>query len=117
MMWTDSLEKAVYSAITYIRKVQHKRLPGVNIIETVAQKCDQKESKIEKHLDHFVETRAVLITFTEKVDSYFTFDTGNIGVEEDDPQILLMDDVSTHWNLESTKKLHESSRDFNKECY
>ena len=63
-MGNDSLEKAIYSAINHIRKVQHKHPHSVNIVETVAGKHGPSESRIKKHLDHLVETGAVFITVT-----------------------------------------------------
>ena len=93
-MGNDSLERAIYSAINHIRKVQHKRPHSVNIVETVAEKHVLSESRIKKHLGHLVETGAVFITVTERGDPYFIFNPENIGEGENDSHDILIHDLS-----------------------
>ena len=62
MMGNTSLEQAIYLAIDYIRKVQHKRPYSENIVDTVAKKYGLNETKVKKQLDHLVETGAIYIT-------------------------------------------------------
>ena len=94
MMGNTSLEQAIYLAIDYIKKVQHKRPYSENIVDTVAKKYGLNETKVKKRLDHLVETGAIYIAVTERGDSYFIFDPENMEFKVMDFQDLSMDDLS-----------------------
>ena len=117
-MENTSLEQAIYLAIDYIRKVQHKRPYSEKIVDTVARKYGLSEAKVKKQLDHLVETGAIYITVTERGDSYFVFDPlcsqrfilcvfdpEKMEVKETDFQDLSMDELSLDFDFGNSQNL------------
>ena len=108
VMTNLSLEQAIYLAINYIRKVQHKRPYSENIVDTVAKKFGLSEAKVKKQLDHLVESGAIYITVTERGDSYFIFDPENMDVNETDFQDLSIDDLSLDFDFGNSQNMGET---------
>ena len=94
-----NIEEAIYQAIRKIptsRKCPHAE----NISKSVAKNLSLDKEQVTEHLESLVETGAVYITLTPKVeDSYFIFDFGKLGVSDSKESVMdCIESDSDKWN-------------------
>ena len=77
-----NIEEVIYPAIRKIR-TSRNRPHAENISKSVSKNLGLDREQVKKHIESLVETGAVCITLTPKVeDSYFIFDVGKLGVSD-----------------------------------